>query len=111
MTYTCTIDASCIRKTVAVRLKEAFVLSSHSAVAKLHLHYCAQLWTPPCKEDIESSGGPLRWLGVGVQHVQRRMQELDLFSLEKRKLRRPPIAVSNCLVSGYREAVVKHFLA
>lgn len=33
-----------------------------------------------------------------------------MFSLEKRKLRRPLFAVSHYLVGGYREDVVRHFL-
>ena len=39
MTYTYMIYACCISKNVAVRLKEAFVLSSRSALARLHLEY------------------------------------------------------------------------
>lgn len=69
MTYTYMIYACCISKYVAVRLKEVFVLSSHSALARLHLEYWVQFGASQWKEGIESSRVPLGWLGVGVQDV------------------------------------------
>ena len=114
MTQQCALTAQkanpilgCTKRSVASRVREV-ILPLCSVLLRPHLGYCIQMWSPQYRRHVdllECVQRKATQMMQGMEHYfyEDRLRELELFSLEKRRLHGDLIVALKYIKGGYKK--------